>query len=106
MDVSEPQTARLEAYCRFREPWLYEISLCSAGTGRRAGRPAVRTCRCGRGNQLPDYAHRGADMIRRERLPSGRWKVTTLANFQARIVRDLILHGGAGRAASGKWQRR
>jgi hypothetical protein len=37
------------------------------------------------------YGRRGSEMIRRERLDNGRWKMVPLANFSARIVRDLIV---------------
>ena len=37
------------------------------------------------------YEVRGTEMVRRERLDNGRRKVTAIANFTARIVRDLVL---------------
>jgi len=37
------------------------------------------------------YEQRGTEMIRRERSAGGRAKVTSLTNFTARIVRDLLL---------------
>lgn len=41
------------------------------------------------------YERRGTEMVRRERLASGRVKVTPLTNFTARIVRDLLLDDDA-----------
>src|ERR1700730_14445502 len=36
------------------------------------------------------YEQRGAEMVRREQLGNGRVKVTPVANFSARIVRDIV----------------
>jgi hypothetical protein len=43
---------------------------------------------------LPRYARQGTGMVRQERLRNGPLKVTTLANFQARIVSDLVFDDG------------
>jgi hypothetical protein len=43
---------------------------------------------------LPRYAQRGTGMVHQERLQNGRVKVTSLANFQAQIVRDLVFDDG------------
>jgi len=42
----------------------------------------------------PPYAKRRGEMVRQETTQSGRLKSRTLANFQARIVRDLVLDDG------------
>jgi hypothetical protein len=47
-----------------------------------------------RNGALPRYVQRGAGMVHQERLQSGRFKVTSLANFQARIVSDLVFDDG------------
>jgi hypothetical protein len=36
------------------------------------------------------YEQRGAEMVRREELQNGRVKFTAVANFSARIVRDIV----------------
>jgi hypothetical protein len=36
------------------------------------------------------YEQRGAEMVRREQLGNARVKLTPVANFNARIVRDII----------------
>jgi hypothetical protein len=41
------------------------------------------------------YEQRGTEMIRKERLENGRVKFTTLTNFSARIVRDVLLENDA-----------
>src|SRR5271170_1762029 len=41
------------------------------------------------------YERRGNGMVRREQLSNGRGKVTEVANFSARIVRDLVLDDDA-----------
>jgi hypothetical protein len=43
---------------------------------------------------LPRYVQSGAEMIHQEQRPNGRVKITPLANFQARIVQDLVLDDG------------
>jgi hypothetical protein len=43
---------------------------------------------------LPRYAQRGTGVVHQERLQNGRLKVISLANFQARIVRDLVFDDG------------
>ncbi len=43
----------------------------------------------------PIYERRGTGMIRRQHLENGRVKDTVLANFSARIVRDLVLDDDA-----------
>ena len=40
------------------------------------------------------YEQLGTDMVRREQLANGRVKIIPIANFSARIVRDLILDDG------------
>jgi hypothetical protein len=40
------------------------------------------------------YENDGTDMVRREQLANGRSRCTAAANFQARIVRDIILDDG------------
>jgi hypothetical protein len=42
------------------------------------------------------YERRGIGMVRREQLENGCGRVTAVANFSARIVRDLILDDDAG----------
>jgi hypothetical protein len=42
----------------------------------------------------PRYAQRGTGMVHQQRLQNGHFKVTSLANFQARIVRDLVFDDG------------
>jgi hypothetical protein len=44
------------------------------------------------------YERREAGMIRREQLNNGRGRVTAVANFSARIVRDLILDDDDGQS--------
>ena len=54
----------------------------------------------GRAAAIPNRASRlryeqlGTDMVRREQLANGRVKIIPIANFSARIVRDLILDDG------------
>jgi hypothetical protein len=43
------------------------------------------------------YERQGGEMVRRRQLPDGRLKFTTLANFTARIVRDLVQDDDAER---------
>ncbi len=43
---------------------------------------------------LPPYAERGGEIVRQERLRNGYLKITTLANFRARIVKDMLLDDG------------
>jgi hypothetical protein len=44
------------------------------------------------------YERRGTEMVRREQLDNGRERVTAIANFSARIVRDLILDDDAAQS--------
>jgi len=44
---------------------------------------------CRAGNVL--YERRGSAIVRRERLSSGRERITPLTNFSARIIRDLVV---------------
>ena len=41
------------------------------------------------------YEHSGTHMARRDQLANGRVRRTTVANFRARIVRDIIRDDGA-----------
>jgi len=41
------------------------------------------------------YEHSGTHMVRRDQLANGRVRRTTVANFRARIVRDIIRDDGA-----------
>ena len=41
------------------------------------------------------YEHKGTDMVRRDQLANGRVRYTLVANFRARIVRDIIRDDGA-----------
>jgi hypothetical protein len=43
------------------------------------------------------YDQRGTEMVRREPLANGRFKIIPLANFSARIVRDLVFDDGEHR---------
>src|SRR5215467_1743222 len=40
------------------------------------------------------YEQRGAGIVRRETCASGRWRIIPVANFNARIVRDILLDDG------------
>jgi hypothetical protein len=41
------------------------------------------------------YEYSGTDMVRRDQLANGRMRYTPVANFRARIVRDIIRDDGA-----------
>src|SRR5271163_3185767 len=43
---------------------------------------------------LPHYEQRGTEMVRHEILRNGSLKTTLLANFQARLIRDLVIDDG------------
>ena len=43
---------------------------------------------------LARYAERGTEMVRQERRKNGPMRVTALANFRARIVKDMLLDDG------------
>lgn len=43
---------------------------------------------------VPRYENDGTDMVRRERLANGRSRCTAAANFNARIVSDIVLDDG------------
>ena len=43
------------------------------------------------------YERQGSALVRRRQLPDGRLKFTTLTNFTARIVRDMVLDDDAER---------
>ena len=45
-------------------------------------------------NGFPPYAKQGNEIVHRQVLQNGRVKITAVANFQARIVRDLIFDDG------------
>lgn len=45
------------------------------------------------------YEVREGEMVRRQKLGNGRWKFTSLANFTARIVGDLVPDDGGRRPA-------
>ncbi|HXP85101.1 MAG TPA: hypothetical protein VN841_10295 [Bryobacteraceae bacterium] len=47
-----------------------------------------------RDNAALQYEQRGAGMVRAERTTNGRFKSTAVANFKARIVRDIIVDDG------------
>lgn len=93
----EPVSSFEEFRRASREPWQMKFRFVLLGPeDDPEGQPnalADTAAEISRQSEAPQYQHRGAGTIRRERLPSGRWKVTTLANFKARIVRDLILDG-------------
>ena len=40
------------------------------------------------------YEQRGAGIVRRETCANGRWRIIPVANFHARIVRDILLDDG------------
>jgi hypothetical protein len=44
------------------------------------------------------YERRGTGMVRREQLENGRGKFTAVANFSARIVRDIVLDDDTGQS--------
>jgi len=66
--------------------------------GQRLARDASIAAE-GRASGELSYGLRGAQMVRRERLENGRVKCTPLANFNARIVSDVLLDKDA-------WQKR
>src|SRR5260370_38924520 len=58
--------------------------------------PAARKPISQASSSRPSFQQRGTDMVRHEMLADGHVKVTALANFTARIVRDLLLDDDAG----------
>jgi hypothetical protein len=56
---------------------------------------ALNEAAAGRSSRvLLPYALRGTEMVRQERLQNGRLKISAVANFHARIVRDLVYDDG------------
>jgi hypothetical protein len=56
----------------------------------RSGRFVSRSAAGG----FPAYAQQGNEMVHRQLLQNGRVKITPVANFQARIVGDLVFDDG------------
>ena len=58
--------------------------------------PAARKPISQASSSRPSFQQRGTEMVRHEKMADGHVKVTALANFTARIVRDLLLDDDAG----------
>jgi len=58
--------------------------------------PAARKPISQASSSRPSFQQRGTEMVRHEMLADGHVKVTALANFTARVVRDFLLDDDAG----------
>src|SRR5260370_35128731 len=58
--------------------------------------PAARKPISQASSSRPSFQQRGTEMVRHEVLADGHVKVTALANFTARVVRDFLLDDDAG----------
>ena len=58
--------------------------------------PAARKPISQASSSRPSFQQRGTEMVRHEKLADGHVKVTALANFTARVVRDFLLDDDAG----------
>ena len=88
-----PKRAQIRIDMNFRMVWIGSDD-DPDGSPSRDGTTAIPDRTSGVG-----YEQQGTELVRRERLENGRVKFTPLANFSARIVRDILFHNDA-------WQRR
>src|SRR6202521_4672145 len=70
---------------KFRMIWLGQEDEPDRNPSPQAGIPAASDDRA-----RVRYEQRGTEMVRREQLGNGRVKFTPVANFSARVVRDIV----------------
>jgi hypothetical protein len=85
-------TSTLSLYMNFGLVWMGPDDDSDELPGVREGSAAMPHHASG----AVRYEKRGTGMVRREHLDNGRVKFTAVANFLARIVRDIVLEDDAG----------
>ena len=91
MKAETPITARPLGHMNFRLVWVGSDQDPDEHPRVTEARVAVPPPPCG----TVRYERRGSEMVRRQQLRDGALKITTVTNFSARIVGDLILDDDA-----------